>query len=70
MSFASPLIWVGGGDGRLYQLDFSGGGPALTSTVLGDVAGAVGSPALDVSDDTAYVGTDAGRLYAVSLPLP
>ena len=70
VSFRDPLAWVGGGDGRLYQLDISGAVPALTSVVLGDGSAAVGSPALDVFTDTAYVGSDAGRLYSVSLPLP
>ena len=38
--------------------------------MLGDGSAAVGSPALDVGSDTAYVGTDAGKIYPVALPLP
>ena len=64
------MVWVGGGDGSLYQIDFSSGSPVLSSVTLGDGAAAVGSPALDVFTDTAYVGTDAGQIYAVTLPLP
>ncbi len=38
--------------------------------MLGDGAATVGSPALDVASQTIYVGTEEGRLYAVTLPLP
>ncbi len=69
ISFSSPLAWIGGGDGKLHQIDFSGA-PTLTSVTLGDGTATVGSPALDVSDNTAYVGTGAGKVYAVTLPLP
>ncbi len=66
---SDPLVWVGGGDGKLYQLDVSGASPAATSVVLGDGSAAAGSPGLDVVDGVAYLGTDAGRLYAVDVPL-
>ncbi len=70
VSLSTPLAWVGGGDGKLHQIDFSGGSPTLASVTLGDGTATAGSPALDVFTNTAYVGTSAGRVYAVTLPLP
>lgn len=69
VSFSDPYVWVGGSDGRLYQLDVANG-MVDTSIILGDGTAAVGSPALDVINSTAYVGTTGGHLYPVMLPLP
>ena len=68
----TPYVWVGSSDGRLYQLDLSAVDPpaSKTSVMLGDGSATVGSPALDVVQQINYVGTEEGRLYAVSLPLP
>jgi hypothetical protein len=65
----SPYAWVGSSDGRLYQLEISGA-PVITSVVLGDGTASVGSPAMDAAAEIAYSGTENGRLYSVSLPLP
>jgi N-acetylneuraminic acid mutarotase len=63
--------YVGGGDGRLYQLSYGGAAPVVTSVLLGGSASvAVGSPALDVGTGLVYVGTDAGIVYAVRVALP
>jgi len=62
-------VWVGSTDGRLYQLEISAL-PVITSVLLGDGAASVGSPAMDVAAEIAYVGTEDGRLYSVTLPLP
>jgi outer membrane protein assembly factor BamB len=64
----SPWAWVGGSDGRLYQLSLSGGLPTPTSTQLEPGAVTVGSPALSIAEGRAYVGTDTGRIYAVDVP--
>ena len=68
------LILVGAGDGSLKQLDTAGAGPgvtpSVTSVTLGDGSASVGSPSLDAPNDLVYVGTDAGIVYAVQLPLP
>ncbi|MCP3963315.1 MAG: S8 family serine peptidase [bacterium] len=69
VSLSSPHAWVGGSDGKLHQLDLSAVSPTITSVTLGDGAATVGSPALDVTSGVAYVGTDAGRLYALEVPL-
>jgi len=60
-------LYVGSTDGRLYQLDTSG--TVTTSVMLGDGSATVGSPALDVTDSVAYVGSESGAVYAIQLPL-
>ena len=62
-------VWVGSSDGRLYQLEISGL-PVITSVLLGTGTATVGSPAMDAAAEIAYVGTEDGRLYSVTLPLP
>jgi len=65
----SDFVYVGGGNGRLYQVDVTG--PTTTYTALGLAAAtssAVGSPALDVAYDMLYVGTEAGALYSLDVP--
>jgi len=65
----SSFVYVGGGDGRLYQIEVTG--PTTTYIALGLAAAtssAVGSPALDVANDMVYVGTEAGALYSLDVP--
>ena len=62
-------LFVGGGDGRLYQLD-AGTGTQVKSVRLGGSGDAIGSPTLDVVNSMAYVGSTAGVVYAVKVPLP
>jgi outer membrane protein assembly factor BamB len=70
----TPYLFVGGGDGGLYQLDLSGANsttpPAITFVVLGDGLSAVGRPTIDRASGIAYVGTDGGAFYAVEFPIP
>jgi len=65
---------VGGNDGRLYQLDVTLANPAtppaVKSVTLGDGSAAIGAPTLDTAYNLVYVGSDAGIVYAVQLPLP
>jgi beta-glucanase (GH16 family)/outer membrane protein assembly factor BamB len=67
-------LLVGSSDGRLYQLEMAAATPAVPPTVqsvvIGDGSGIVGSPAFDSAFNMVYVGSDAGVLYAVQLPLP
>jgi outer membrane protein assembly factor BamB len=67
------LLLIGGGDGRLYQLDVASAGPGvppeIRSVVLGDGLAAVGSPSLDVMNVLVYVGIESGFIYAVKVPL-
>ena len=65
----STYLYVGSGDGSLYEFDVSGA-PDLKSVQLGDGGAAVGSPALDVLNSMLYVGTESGAVYALSAPLP
>ena len=64
----SHYVYVGGSDGRLYELDTLG--PAMRSIQLGDGQAAVGAPSLDWPNGLIHVGTEAGVFYAVEFPLP
>ncbi|MEM7581767.1 MAG: S8 family serine peptidase [Acidobacteriota bacterium] len=66
----TPMAWIGGSNGQLHELDLSGGSPSITAVTLGDGGAAIGSPALDVSDGILYAGSESGRVYAVTVPLP
>jgi outer membrane protein assembly factor BamB len=61
-------VYVGGSDGRLYELDTLA--PAMNSVQLGDGQSAVGAPSLDWETGLIHVGTEAGVFYAVEFPLP
>jgi outer membrane protein assembly factor BamB len=62
-------VFVGGGDGRLYQLD-AATGTQVKSVQLGGAGDHIGAPTLDVVNSMAYVGSTAGVVYAVGVPLP
>jgi outer membrane protein assembly factor BamB len=61
-------LYVGGRDGKLYEIDVTG--PSTKSVTLGDGTAAVGAPSLDRDFDLVHVGTEAGIFYAVQVPLP
>jgi len=61
-------LYVGSSDGNLYQLDVSTGAKQI-SVQLGDGTATIGSPALDVVNNMAYVGSESGAVYGVALPL-
>jgi outer membrane protein assembly factor BamB len=67
-------VIVGASDGKLYQLDVTAANPTtapvVKSVVLGDGTAAVGTASLDTFYDMAYVGSDAGIVYGVTVPLP
>ena len=62
----SHYLYVGGSDGKLYEIDVLG--PTIKSVTLGDGLAAVGSPSLDIEYDLIHVGTEAGIFYAVKVP--
>jgi outer membrane protein assembly factor BamB len=62
------FMWVGSGNGSLYQIDATDPFSPL-SVELGDGTAAVGSPSLDVMNSMIYVGTAAGIVYAIEVPL-
>jgi hypothetical protein len=74
----TPYIYVGGNDGKLYQLDVTSASVTLSPTLLSvpvvppGVPAVVGSPSHDTlaSPQLMYVGTDEGVIYAVEVPLP
>ncbi|MBP7866929.1 MAG: S8 family serine peptidase [Acidobacteria bacterium] len=61
-------LYVGSSNGSLYEINTTT--PATRKSVaLGSPASAVGSPSFDVTNNLIYVGTAAGIVYAVSIPL-
>ena len=66
----SGRLYVGGSDGRLYEIDVSGAAPVQKSEPLGDGTAVVGAPSYDRDLDLVHVGTEAGIFYAVQVPLP
>ncbi len=67
--WGSSEVFVGSGDGNLYQLDVTAPVPT-TSVTLGDGGGAVGAPTVDLLNSMIYVGTEQGVIYGVVFPLP
>jgi hypothetical protein len=67
----SHYLYVGGSDGRLYEIDVAGA-PVVKSVTLGDGLSVVGAPSLDrgFTPNLVHVGTEAGVFYAVEAPLP
>jgi outer membrane protein assembly factor BamB len=66
----STYVYVGGSDGKLYEIDVSGGTPVIRSVVVGDGLAPVGAPSLDWPNSLLHVGTEAGGFYAVEVPFP
>jgi hypothetical protein len=66
----SQHVFVGASDGRLYQVQGSGGTPLVRSVVLGEGSSTVGAPSFDRENNLVHVGTAAGIFYAVLVPLP
>jgi Glucose / Sorbosone dehydrogenase/PQQ-like domain len=66
----SHFVYVGGSDGKLYEIDVLPATPVLKSVTLGDGQATVGAPSLDRVYNLVHVGTVAGVFYAVQVPLP
>jgi hypothetical protein len=66
----SNRLYVGGSDGRLYEIDVSGASPVVKPEPLGDATALVGAPSYDRDNSLIHVGTAAGIFYAVAVPLP
>ncbi len=65
------FLYVGGGDGRLYQIDVSSADPKGTKkSVLLEPGSQVGAPSLDGPRSLVLVGSATGVVYAVRVPLP
>lgn len=60
-------LYVGALDGRLHEIDPATG--STLNTLLLAPGEAVGAPTIDWRDGTAYVGSEGGRLFALTLPL-
>ncbi len=75
----TDFLFVGSDGGKLYQLEISGGRPSTPCTppsckviVLGGGSGQIGAPSLDIGavPPVLHVGSEAGVVYAVEVPLP
>jgi hypothetical protein len=70
----TTFVYVGSGNGELYELDFKDASPVLAPTwklqVLDRDQGQVGAPSLDigVAPELLIVGSEAGVLYGVAVP--
>ena len=68
---AATYLYVGGSDGRLYQIDANNpSGPGGIKRIDLRLGSVLGGPAFDVFDSMIYVGSDEGIVYAVQAPLP
>jgi outer membrane protein assembly factor BamB len=66
-----PRLYFGAGNQRLYELDLSVTPvPGQKFVVIGGVPSAIGAPSYDSDLGLVYVGSDAGVVYAVAVPLP
>jgi len=63
------VLWVGGSDGKIHQLRLTDGVDEKQATVGAGTA-AVGTPTWDSASGWLYVGTSAGKLFAIPTPLP
>jgi hypothetical protein len=64
-------LYVGGGDGRLYEIDVSSATPQSTKkSVLLESGSQIGAPSLDGPNGLVLVGSATGVVYAVRVPLP
>jgi outer membrane protein assembly factor BamB len=62
----TDLLYVGGGDGRLYTIDVASADPEATKqSVLLESGAQIGAPSLDVTHDLVLVGSASGVVYAV-----
>ena len=61
-------VFVGSRDGNLYQIDAKTG-TVIKSVLLGGGGSGIGAPSLDVQNNLIYVGSEAGVIYAVQVPL-
>ena len=75
----SNYVYVGSANGQLYELDFSNANPAPPTAKppvqLGDGAGQIGAPSLDIDPPDVtpgkkllIVGSESGVLYGVEVP--
>ncbi len=63
-------IYVGGGDGYLYEIDYSNiSSPTIKSYRLSS-SGLLGEPAIDIADSYLFIGSSAGEVFCVKIPLP
>ncbi len=64
----TSFLYVGAGDGRVYELDVSTNPPTIIFEELGAGTSAAGAPSYGVVEDMLYVGTTLGAIYALRLP--
>ena len=68
---APTYLYVGGGDGRLYEIDVASADPQGTKkSVQLETSSQIGAPSLDGPNNLVLVGSATGVVYAVRVPLP
>lgn len=67
----TDLLYVGGGDGKLYEINVADADPKATKkSVLLEAGVQIGAPSLDITHDHVVVGSVNGIVRAVKVPLP
>jgi len=67
----TDFVYVGSGNGRLYQIDAAAADPKATKKYVELEAGSqIGAPSLDGPNNLVLVGSATGVVYAVRVPLP
>ena len=67
----TDYLYVGSGNGRLYEIDVASGTPQSTKKSVTLEAGSqIGAPSLDGPNNLVLVGSATGVVYAVRVPLP
>ena len=66
----TDLLYVGGGDGRLYEINVASGNPPTKKSVVLETNSQIGAPSLDITHGLVFVGSATGVVYAVRVPLP
>lgn len=62
----TDMLYVGGGDGKLYKINVADVDPELSKTfVLLEPGVQIGAPSLDLTFNLVLVGSDSGVIYAV-----
>jgi uncharacterized repeat protein (TIGR01451 family) len=66
----TKLLYMGGSDGKLYEIDTQQASPVPNPVTLGDGLAVVGAPSFDRENNLIHVGSEAGIFYAVAVPFP
>ena len=65
----TDLLYVGGGDGRIYEINVADTDPQATKkSIVLEPGAQIGAPSLDGPNNLVHVGSSTGVVYAVRVP--